>query len=61
MTDPPEVEDPPELCVSCVQEEVGLGWPVLVDGRHGGHGAVQAQEVLLHLQTQRKLCTMDSQ
>lgn len=46
---PPQMEDPLQLPVGLVQEAVTSGRPLLVNGRHGGHVALQAQEVLLHL------------
>lgn len=47
---PPQMEDPLQLPVGSVQEAVRSGRPLLIDGRHGRHVALQAQEVFLHLE-----------
>lgn len=49
VTNPPEMEDSPQLFVDSIQKEVWPGGPVLVYGGHGRHAALQAQEVFLHL------------
>lgn len=46
---PPQMEDPLQLPVGVAQEAVRCGGPLPVDGRHGRHVALQAQEVFLHL------------
>lgn len=50
---PPQMEDPLQLPVGSVQEAVRSGRPLLIDGRHGRHVALQAQEVFLHLEEHR--------
>lgn len=47
------MEDPLQLRVGSIQEAVRSGRPLLIDGRHGWHVALQTQEVFLHLREHR--------
>lgn len=52
VTNPPVMEDSPELIVDSIQEGVRPFRPALLNGGHGGHVALQAKEILLHLERQ---------
>lgn len=60
VTDPPVMEDFPELGVDSIQEAVRPGRPLSVYGGHGRHAALQAQEVFLYLDTQTRKSSLVS-
>lgn len=60
VTNPPKMEDSPEVCVDSIQKEVGPGGPAVVYGWHGGHGPLQTQEVFLHLKKKKQESSFNS-
>lgn len=49
------MENPPELGVDSLQEQVRPSRPALVYGGHGGHVTLQVKEVFLHLEKHEEI------